>query len=85
MGTSVQYLPVMALLKVSNTESTLPRRRLQTEVSENTSKILRAAAQLRECQIGVIIDELVTDNLANLMDFEALAASQANQEDNNAA
>lgn len=75
----------MALLTLPNSGDVSPRRRLQPEVSAKTARILKAAAKLTDRHIGAIIDDLVNDSLAKLIDVEALVASQPQEEDDNAA
>ena len=75
----------MALQTLTQSGDTAPRRRLQPEVSDLTARTLKAFASFTNRQIGQIIDDLVADNLAKLMDVEALVASQIPEEDDNAA
>lgn len=75
----------MALQTLTHSDDTAPRRRLQPEVSDRTARILKAAASYSNRQIGQIIDDLVTDNLAKFIDVDALVASQPQKEDDNAA
>jgi hypothetical protein len=75
----------MALQTLTHSGDTLPRRRMQPEVSDRTSRILKAAASYSGRQIGHIIDDLVEEHLAKLIDVDALAASHATEETDNAA
>jgi hypothetical protein len=75
----------MALQTLTHSGDTTPRRRLQPEVSDRTARILKATASFSGRQIGQIIDDLVAEHLPKLIDVDALAASHATEETDNAA
>jgi hypothetical protein len=69
----------MALSKVANTLVTShkkPKARLQTEVDANVLLILKGVAALTGRIIGDVVNDLVNEHLARLIDVSALAKGQ---------
>lgn len=69
----------MAIPVIANTNSSgdKPRlARLQIDVAPQTLRILKGAAALQDRTMGAMVDDLVLENLAQLIDVNALAEGQ---------
>jgi hypothetical protein len=69
----------MALPVIAKTHSSCEKpklARLQVDVAPQTLRILKGAAALQDRTMGAMVDDLVLENLAQLIDVQALAEGQ---------